>query len=193
MRLLTIIAGFVNIGLIGIIYISINEDNSSVKSAPKTAPKTAPITELWKVISIADGDTIAVAKDRETRRVRFCGIDAPETAHKSGEISQPGSEKAKEVLEEIISQSNGEVSIAFIEQDRYGRWIGEIFANPGSDREVFVNEELVKMGLVWPYKQYWGNCPNRDAIATAESIAVNPIWEQPGNIPPWEWRQKSRP
>lgn len=193
MRLLTIIAGFVNIGLIGIIYISINEDNSSVKSAPKTAPKAAPITELWKVISIADGDTIAVTKDGEKRRIRFCGIDAPETAYKSGEISQPGSEEAKEVLEEIISQSSGEVSIAFIEQDRYSRWIGEIFANPGSDREVFINEELVRMGLVWPYKQYWGNCPNRDAIAAAEAIAANPIWEQPGNIPPWEWRKKSRP
>ena len=190
MKLLTIIAGLVNIGLIGIIYLSLTEDNSPIKSALKTAPKTAPITELWKVVAIADADTITASQGSDRRRVRFCGIDAPETAHKSGEISQPGGEEAKEALEEIIQQSDGEVSIAFIEQDKYGRWIGEIFANPGSDREVFINEELVRLGLVWPYKQYWGNCPNRDAIAAAEAIAISPIWEQPGNIPPWEWRRK---
>lgn len=187
MKILTILTGILNIGLLAIILIAKNEDNS-VKSAPKT---TAPIAELWQVDRISDGDTITASKEgSDRRRIRFCGIDAPETAHKPDEISQPGGEAAKEALEKIIQESGGKVAIAFIEQDRYSRWIGEIFANPGSDREVFINEELVKLGLVWPYKQYWENCPNREAIAAAEAIAINPIWEQPGNIPPWEWRRK---
>lgn len=180
MKILTILTGILNIGLIAIILIAKNEDNSSVKSAPKT---TTPIAELWQIDRISDGDTIAVSKGSDRRRVRFCGIDAPES-------SQPGGKEAKQKLEELIGRE--EVSIAFIEQDRYGRWIGEIFANPGSDREIFVNEELVKLGLAWPYKQYWGNCPNRDAIAAAESIAIDPIWGKPDNIPPWEWRRKKR-
>lgn len=181
MKLLTVIAGIINITLIAILYIELGK--SEDKSSVKTAPKTAPIAELWQIDRISDGDTIAVSKESDRRRVRFCGVDAPES-------SQPGGKEAKQKLEELIGR--GEISIAFVEQDRYGRWIGEIFANPGSDREIFINEELVKMGLVWPYKQYWENCPNRDAIAAAESIAVNPIWKQPGNIPPWEWRRKKR-
>lgn len=188
MKILTTLTGILNIGLLAIILIAKNEDNSSVELTPKT---TTPIAELWQVDRIADGDTITVSKGgNDRRRVRFCGIDAPETAHKPGEISQPGGETAKETLEKIIQKSEGKVAIAFIEQDRYGRWIGEIFANPGSDREIFINEELTRLGLVWPYKQYWGNCPNKNAIAAAEAIAINPIWEQPGNIPPWEWRKK---
>lgn len=180
MKILTILTGILNIGLLTIILIAKNEDNSSIKSAVKT---TAPIAELWQVDRISDGDTITVSKKSDRRRVRFCGIDAPES-------SQPGGKEAKQKLEELIERE--EVSIAFVEQDRYGRWIGEIFANPGSDREIFINEELVRLGLVWPYKQYWENCPNRDAIAAAEAIAVNPIWEQPGNTPPWEWRRKKK-
>lgn len=190
MKLLTVIAGIINIALVGILYLGLekNEGNSSVKSAPKTTP----IAELWQVDRVSDGDTITVSKRSDRRRVRFCGIDAPETAHRPGEISQAGGEEAKEALEKIIQESEGKVAIAFIEQDRYGRWIGEIFANPGSDREIFINEELVRLGLVWPYKQYWGNCPNRDAIAAAEAIAIDPIWGKPDNIPPWEWRRKKR-
>ena len=42
-------------------------------------------TQLWQVKRVSDADTITVTRDGEERRIRFCGIDAPETAHKAGE------------------------------------------------------------------------------------------------------------
>jgi endonuclease YncB( thermonuclease family) len=72
------------------------------------------------------------------------------------------------------------------------RWIGEIWLNVGGEPpEIFLNAELVLNGYAWPYKQYWGNCPNKSAIAAAEEMATQSgagIWLNSENIPPWEWR-----
>jgi endonuclease YncB( thermonuclease family) len=86
------------------------------------------------------------------------------------------------------------VGIEFVEQGRYGRWVGEIWLNVGGEPpEIFLNAELVLNGLAWPYKQYWGNCPNKMAIAAAEEMANQSgagIWLNPENMPPWGWRRK---
>ena len=46
-------------------------------------------TDLWQVARVSYGDTITVNRADEECQIRFCGIDAPETAHRSSEISQP--------------------------------------------------------------------------------------------------------
>jgi len=152
-------------------------------------------TELWQVSRVADGDTITVVRNGEERRIRFCGVDAPETAHKSGEISQSIGEAAKEFVEDAIARNGGKVGIEFVEKDRYGRWIGEIWLNVGGEPpEILLNEQLVLNGLAWPYKQYWGNCPNRSAIEAAEKMATQSgagIWLDSANQPPWEWRRQN--
>lgn len=185
MKYLTLLCGILNIILLAIAIGSKTGGISPSISQEKFQEKYAQTIGLWQVDRVSDGDSITASQGNDRRRIRLCGIDAPES-------NQAGGEEAAEALKKIVKKENA-IAIAFIEQDRYGRWIGEIFANPGSDREIFVNEELVKMGLVWPYKQYWENCPNQSAIAAAIDSAENPIWDQPGNVPPWEWRQKSRP
>jgi micrococcal nuclease len=143
---------------------------------------------------VSNGDTITVVRAGEERRIRFCGIDAPETA-KRGEPGQPKGEESRQFVEEAIARFNGEVGIEFVEKDRYGRWVGEIWLNVGGEPpEIFLNAELVTNGLAWPYKQYWGNCPNKMTIAAAEEMANQSgagIWLNPENMPPWEFRRKN--
>ena len=187
MRLTTILAILGNLGLAA--FLLTNEDFSSpTKNKFSTTKETAPIAELWKVIKVSDGDTITVKKNEEQRKVRFCGIDAPEK-------KQPLGAESREFLENLISLNRNEVSITFVERDRYQRWIGEVFVNPGTNQEKFVNEEMIKNGHAWPYKQYWDNCPNKSAIAAAEEIANKTgkgIWLNPQNIQPEKWRRSNK-
>ena len=63
------------------------------------------------------------------------------------------------------------------EEDRYGRTVAEVevFTGQVTDKgervNLFVNGEMVKQGLAYHYKQYSGNCLNKDAIVYAEADA----------------------
>ncbi len=97
------------------------------------------------VINVIDGDTVILLEktpeQMRTHRIRLEGIDAPERG-------QDGYEGAKEYLEKLIW---GEaVTVRYTENDRYGRILGEIWHG-----KMFVNEEMVKEGWAWIYKNFW--------------------------------------
>lgn len=151
----------------------------------KTLP---PITELWQVTKISDGDTLTVVNtDKKKLKIRFCGIDAPEKKQSLGKEST-------DLLTKLIKDSENQVVISRIEIDRYQRTVAEVFSFKPDGSEVFINEELVKNGLAYHYKQYSDNCPNRNVIALAENIAKSKkigVWSG-GHVPPWEYRKNKR-
>lgn len=137
--------------------------------------------DIWDVVRVSDGDTITVTRAGEERRIRFCGIDAPEK-------NQPGGIESTQFLKNAIAAGGDKVGLTFVEQDRYGRWVAEVWAN-----EQLLNSLQVVAGHAWPYKKYWGNCPNRAAIASSEVSAEQEgraLWKQAGAIAPWDWRRR---
>ena len=99
-----------------------------------------PTEITGKVVSIADGDTCTVLVGREQVKVRLDGIDAPEK-------KQPFGAKAREHLADSIHEKT--VRIVISGKDRYGRSLGTVWAG-----QTNINEEMVKAGLAWHYKQY---------------------------------------
>lgn len=137
---------------------------------------------------MADGDTITVVRDGRKEKIRFCGIDAPETKH-GNQPGQPLGNESKVNLQRLIDEAGDEVQLSIIESDRYGRQVAEVFAGG-----KFLQQEQVKAGLAYHYAKYSGNCPHRDAIVTAEAIAqANHAGVWGGNYQkPWEYRRAQR-
>lgn len=156
---------------------------SPVSSKNNTVPS---ISEEWMVLSVHDGDTLKARQGNRTKSFRFCGIDAPE-------LSQPLGKESRDKLRSLILSSKNKVMISEVEKDRYGRTIAEIFTISPSE-EKFLNEELVSSGLAYHYTRYSNSCPNKNAIASAETIAKNQhigVWS--GNYQkPWEYRKAQR-
>lgn len=157
-------------------------------AADSTSPRAMPLSEEWSVASVADGDTITVKREGETKKIRFCGMDANES-------KQEGGQEAKAYLKKLLDQTEGRVMITPIETDRYKRTVAEVFITlkDGSDR--FIQEEMLKAGMARAYPQYISSCPNKDAILKAEQIGKQNragIWANPNSIPPWEWRKQHR-
>lgn len=142
--------------------------------------------EIWEVTRVSDGDTITVEKDGVERKIRFCGIDAPES-------NQPGGRESKEFLAGVIRDGGGKVGLTFVEEDRYGRSVAEVWSAPGQFEEQLLNSLLIASGYAWPYKQFWNNCPNRAALESSEKSAEKygapPPWKT-GEMAPWEWRKR---
>ena len=148
-----------------------------------------PESQQWEVKagSVYDGDTFRVVKGDRELKIRMCGIDAPEKR-------QPLRIESRDYLRSLLSKDNDRVSIVVTDKDRYGRNIAEIFVSDG-DKEIFVNGEMVRVGLAYEYKRYSGKCPNKDALDTAQKIAeVNKagVWSNPNSVYPWDYRKNGR-
>jgi endonuclease YncB( thermonuclease family) len=130
-----------------------------------------------KVISIADGDTFTMLVQEQQLKVRLHGIDAPEKGQDFSNVS-------KEFLSGLVFDKVVEVQV--LDLDRYGRTLGIVRV----DNKI-VNEEMLKAGLTWHYKDYDTN----PAWARLEEEAQrnrNGLWAHPNPQPPWEWRKSKR-
>lgn len=94
-------------------------------------------SEMYLVTRVIDGDTIEVRTDAGVMRVRYIGVDTPETVHPSKPVECFGKEasnKNKELVEGKWVRLEKDIS----NTDSYGRWL----------RYVYVDDEFVNLTLV---------------------------------------------
>ena len=99
----------------------------------------------YQVSRVIDGDTIEVKKGAIKLTIRLVGIDAPETSKKKHEPGQPFSQQSTKHLAKLTL--NRSVDVKSYGTDRYGRILGEVFAEGNN-----VNLEMVKAGLAEVYR-----------------------------------------
>lgn len=167
-----------------------NYENSSATNQSRPTGQ-APQTTRHQVKRVTDGDTIVLDNGD---KIRFCGIDAPETQH-GKKPGQPLGEESKANLQKLIDAAGGTVLVMEGDRDRYGRSVAEIFTEvAGSEEEKYLNGEQVRSGLAYHYKQYSNSCANRDVIATSEERAITEkkgVWS--GSYQkPWDFRRANR-
>ncbi|WP_138504455.1 thermonuclease family protein [Nostoc sp. PA-18-2419] len=165
-------------------------------AADSTSPHAMPLSEDWTVVSVADGDTITVRRGGETKKIRFCGMDAPEIKH-GKQPGQPFGNEAREKLRLLVALAKNEVLIIPIETDRYGRTVAEVMASVSGEwgLEMSFQEEMLKSGMAYYYKQYASKCPNHDAFAKAQEIGITNrvgVWSQSNLEKPWDYRKRYR-
>jgi endonuclease YncB( thermonuclease family)/methylphosphotriester-DNA--protein-cysteine methyltransferase len=137
-----------------------------------------------KVVKVSDGDTITVLdKENKQHKIRFQGIDAPESRQAYGQA-------AKENLSNMIFGK--EVKVVWSKMDKYGRTVGKILLD-GRD----INLEQVRAGFAWHYKAYEREQPpeDRQTYAAAETearAAKRGLWQDPNPTPPGEWRVEAK-
>jgi endonuclease YncB( thermonuclease family) len=122
------------------------------------------LADYVEVISILDGDTVAVAipiymqfgsKKCEKSgiyrfNIRLYGIDSCELKSKDPEQSLLA-HKAKTRLTELITKCNNKIFVKLLKYDKYGRILGELYNN--EDDQVSFNQILLKENLA---KSYFG-------------------------------------
>lgn len=163
-------------------YVSANESSSlptEAKTEPAINATLSAHTITGKVIAVLDGDTIDLLdQNKQKIRIRFHGIDAPETG-------QPFGSNAKRFVSERIAAET--VDVREYNLDRYDRTIGDILID-GQRLSV----AIVKAGLAWHYVQY---APDDHELAAAELEARRAnrgLWADKRHVAPWDWRRLSK-
>jgi len=92
------------------------------------------------VTRIVDGDTIYVDLGGRVEKVRYIGMDTPETHHPTrGE--EPGGREATAVNRRLVEGQTVRLELDVRQRDRYGRLLAYVYVG-----ETMVNAELVRLG-----------------------------------------------
>ena len=103
-----------------------------------------------KLDKCIDGDTVSVIMNKETVKVRFLAIDAPEI-----DKEEPYSTEAKDFTCELLTSAKNiylEKDPAADEADKYNRYLAWVWAD-----DILVQKELVEIGyakIAYLYSEY---------------------------------------
>jgi micrococcal nuclease len=95
-----------------------------------------------QVLRVVDGDTIRVRLDGRTERVRYIGIDTPESV-KPGTAVQCFAKRASAANAALVAGRSVRLVADVEERDHYGRLLAYVYREPDG---AFVNARLVRDG-----------------------------------------------
>lgn len=82
-----------------------------------------------------------------------------------------------------------EVSVDEQDIDRYGRVVAIVYNETG----VCVNEEMLKSGLAWNYREYNKQHPEWDLLEARARQQKAGLWSLPAPVAPWDFRKIKQP
>ncbi len=123
-------------------------------ASPVPSSTLAPVgaTREAKVVRVVDGDTIVVAIGAKQFRVRYIGMDTPESVKPSSPVEWMGPE-ASEANARLVGGRTVVLEKDVSETDQYGRLLRYVWLHDAAGW-TFVNLRLVELGYAsvytWP-------------------------------------------
>ena len=120
-------------------------------------------TTTARVERVVDGDTIVVRLDGRSERVRYIGVDTPESV-KPGARVQCFGKAAAAANRRLVEGHDVRLSYDAEARDRYGRLLAYVYRG-----DLLVNAELVRQGYAKPLEI----APNLAHAAELRQLAVS--------------------
>jgi micrococcal nuclease len=121
-------------------------------TAPATASTSTPtparsaIGDPARVVRVVDGDTIVVTINGREERLRYIGIDTPETVRPNAPVECYGRE-ASDANKRLVEGRTVYLVRDVSDRDRHGRLLRYVYVDDlRSGERVFVNLQLVEQG-----------------------------------------------
>jgi len=130
-----------------------------------------------KVVGVSDGDTMTVMHDGRGEKIRFYGVDCPESHQDFGQ-------KAKKFTSSMVFGKV--VDVEPVVTDRYGRTVGLVKIDG-----KYLSEEIIRAGLGWVYTKYCDKpfCSGWKKLEAQARQNKSGLWTMPNPVPPWEFRR----
>lgn len=122
--------------------------NFDIQIMDKQASPSANFKELAKVNRVVDGDTIELLIDNKNIKLRYIGINTPETVDPRKAVEcfgKEASKKNKSLVENKIVYLEKDIS----DTDKYGRLLRYVYLKLDDGSMLFVNDYLVREGFAY--------------------------------------------
>ena len=98
----------------------------------------------YVVVRVVDGDTAVIKIDNEDKKVRFIGVDTPESVHPDKEKNTEEGKTASDYTKALLTEQEVYLEYDVSPEDRFGRILAYVYL---SDKETMVQELLLKNGM----------------------------------------------
>ena len=113
--------------------------------ATESSQSQPPGLELADVVRVVDGDTIIARVDGREERVRYIGIDAPESVTPDRPVECFGDE-ASDANARLLEGKTVYFEADVEDRDRFGRLLRYVYVDLGDGTLLFINLALVEGG-----------------------------------------------
>lgn len=117
-----------------------------IDSGPEVSTVSAQFKDRAKVVKVIDGDTIEVLMNGQNLKIRYIGIDTPETVDPRRGVQcfgKQASDENKQLVEDKEVFLEKDVS----ETDKYNRLLRYVYLPIDEGRILFINDYLVRAGF----------------------------------------------
>ncbi|MBR2283917.1 MAG: thermonuclease family protein [Ruminococcus sp.] len=115
--------------------------DSSATSSEEAMPE---LHGLYNVVRVVDGDTIVVDIDGAETKIRFIGVDTPESVNPDKSLNTEQGKIASEFTADMLTGKQIYLEYDTERTDKYGRTLAYVFL---SDKFTMVEAELLKSGM----------------------------------------------
>ena len=98
----------------------------------------------YKVVKVVDGDTLRVMIDGKETKVRFIGVNTPESVHNDESKNTDEGKQASDWLKELLDGEKVYLEYDVDPEDKYGRTLAYVYLDDG---ETMVQRLLLEEGL----------------------------------------------
>jgi micrococcal nuclease len=127
--------------------LTVEAEATSTLSEPEIKDEE-PKNEYYSVVKVVDGDTIDVDINGQTERIRFIGLNTPETVDPRKPVECFGQEASKKMSEMLAGQAvRLEVDSTQGNRDKYNRLLRYIYLKDGTDIVL----KMIKEGYGYEY------------------------------------------
>ncbi len=107
--------------------------------------------EHWYVTKVVDGDTIYAKKDKDSEsiKIRYIGVDTPESVHEDETKNTKEGKIASDRNADILEENGRDVYLEFDVQreDKYGRTLAYVYIETDDGEYKMVQDILLEEGM----------------------------------------------
>ena len=118
---------------------------SAVDDPPRAGSGSTVQGEAARVVRVVDGDTIIIDRGDGDERLRYIGIDTPETVKPDSPV-EPFGREASDANERLVGGHDVILERDISDRDQFDRLLRYVWVET-PEGLVLVNEELVALGL----------------------------------------------
>jgi micrococcal nuclease len=139
------------VGVLLIIITTYMQTHAPKPAAPAAVKSAVTPPGTYRVTEFADGDTLSVDMNGTVERVRFIGVDTPET-HDPRKAVQCFGQAAADFTKNLIGQQpvRLEADPLNTNRDRYNRLLRYVYTPDGT----LVNSEIIRRGYGFAYTSF---------------------------------------
>ena len=125
---------------------------------PQTLSKqdSEPILQgPYNVVRVVDGDTIVVRIGNEETKVRFIGVDTPESVHSDTSRNTPEGKIASDWTKQLLENTAVYLEYDLQTTDKYGRHLAYVYtADKRMVQEMLLEEGMASVMTIQPNSKY---------------------------------------